>query len=236
MNDKRIAIVTGAYRGIGLEVCRQLGIRGYRVVLTSRDESKGKAATEKLKQENIDVIFYPLDVTSHESILNLKHFAETELGRLDVLINNAAVHLDAGINILQDPLENFEASMRANAFGPLLICQVFMPLMLKQKYGRVVNVSSSAGQLSTMTDYAPAYAVSKTALNAVTVLMAHAVGRENNVLINAVCPGWVRTEMGGANAPRSVAEGADTIIWLATLQDDAPQHGGFFRDRKSIAW
>ena len=137
-------------------------------------------------------------------------------------------------SVLTAPPEHFRRSMETNAYGPLGLCQALMPGMLRRRYGRIVNVSSGAGQLAGMTDYAPTYSVSKAALNALTLLLAHA-GRGRNVLVNAVDPGWVRTDMGGASAPRSVGEGADTIVWCATLPDGGPT-GTFFHDRKAIPW
>jgi len=153
---------------------------------------------------------------------------------VDVLVNNAAVLLGEDDSVLTAPPEHFRRSMEANVYGPLVLCQSLMPGMLRRRYGRIVNVSSGAGQLAGMADYAPPYSVSKAALNALTLQLAHE-GRGGNVLVNAVDPGWVRTDMGGASAPRSVGEGADTIVWCATLPDGGPT-GTFFHDRKAIPW
>ena len=153
---------------------------------------------------------------------------------VDVLVNNAAVLLGEDDSVLTAPPEHFRRSMETNAYGPLGLCQALMPGMLRRRYGRIVNVSSGAGQLAGMADYAPPYSVSKAALNALTLQLAHE-GRGGNVLVNAVDPGWVRTDMGGASAPRSVGEGADTIVWCATLPDGGPT-GTFFHDRKAIPW
>jgi NAD(P)-dependent dehydrogenase (short-subunit alcohol dehydrogenase family) len=153
---------------------------------------------------------------------------------VDVLVNNAAVLLGEDETVLGAPVDEYRRSMEANVYGPLVLCQALMPGMLKRRYGRIVNVSSGAGQLAGMTDYAPPYSVSKAALNALTRFLAHA-GRARNVLVNAVDPGWVRTDMGGPSAPRSVAEGADTIVWCATLPNGGPT-GGFFHDRRAVPW
>jgi NAD(P)-dependent dehydrogenase (short-subunit alcohol dehydrogenase family) len=153
---------------------------------------------------------------------------------VSVLINNAAVLVAEGKGVLQTPLDDFRETFESNVFGVVTVCQAFVPPMVRRRRGRVVNVSSRAGQLKGMGQYAPAYSVSKTALNAFTVQLANAT-REAGVLVNAACPGWVRTDMGGPNAPRSVEQGADTIVWLATLPDGGPT-GGFFEDRKKIDW
>ncbi|MCK6626197.1 MAG: SDR family oxidoreductase [Anaerolineae bacterium] len=233
-STSRVAIVTGANRGLGFETCRQLAQQGYQVVLTSRDKAKGQAAAETLRRAGGSIVYHPLDVTSEESISQLRDFVARELGRADVLVNNAALYLDEGRDVLEVELEVFRTTIETNVYGPLLLCQQFVPLMLKQNYGRVVNVSSGSGQLSSMGSDTPAYAMSKTALNALTLMLAQRV-KGRNILVNAVCPGWVRTDMGGVYAPRSVEEGADTIVWLATLPAGGP-NGGFFRDRHRIEW
>lgn len=234
----RIAVVTGGNRGIGFETCRQLAKRDFQVVLTSRSEDKGKAAAEQLQQEGLDVTFYPLDVSNPESVTQLAEYIRDQVGRLDVLVNNAGVFLDSAENeddsIFNAKVDTVRKSMETNTFGPLILCQALMPLMQAQNYGRVVNVSSGAGQLSDMNSGYPAYRISKTALNAVTRIFAHEL-KGTNILVNSVCPGWVKTDMGGANATRTPEQGADTIVWLATLPDNGPT-GGFFRDRKSIDW
>lgn len=235
---ERVAVVTGANRGIGFEVCRQLARIGFQVILTSRDESKGRAAVEQLQAEGLKVINYPLDVTNPESIEQLAKFIGDKFGHLDVLVNNAGVLLDHSQNadgsIFNTKVSTLRETMETNVYGPLLLCQALIPLMKKHNYGRVVNVSSGAGQLSDMTSGYPAYRISKTALNALTRILSVEL-KGTNVLINSLCPGWVRTDMGGANASRTPEEGADTIVWLATLPDDGPT-GGFFRDRQPIDW
>ncbi len=230
---KRVAVVTGANRGIGFETCRQLAKKGIQVILTSRDEPNGKAAVEKLQAEGLDVSYHPLDVTDSDSVQRLAEFIKSEFGQLDILVNNAGVSLDSSDSVLNTKIDTLRKTMDTNLYGPLLLCQALIPLM-KHNYGRVVNVSSGAGQLSDMTSGYPSYRISKTALNALTRILANEL-KGTNILVNSVCPGWVKTDMGGANAPRTPEQGADTIVWLATLPDNGPT-SGFFRDRQPIPW
>jgi NAD(P)-dependent dehydrogenase (short-subunit alcohol dehydrogenase family) len=237
--ELKIAVVTGANRGLGLETCRQLAQSGLTVVLTSRDRTKGQAAAGKLQKKDLDVTFHPLDVTDAESIARLREFIAGEYGGLDVLVNNAGVFLDpiggsdpAASSVLRADIATVRNSMETNLYGPLRLCQALIPLM--QGSGRVVNVSSGMGQLSEMNGCCPGYRFSKTGLNALTRILADEL-QGTRIKVNSVCPGWVRTDMGGPNATRPVEEGADTIVWLATLTDDGPS-GGFFRDRKPIPW
>jgi NAD(P)-dependent dehydrogenase (short-subunit alcohol dehydrogenase family) len=231
---KKVSVVTGANRGIGLEIVRQLAREGVLVVLTSRDEAKGQAARERLGLEGLDVVYHQLDVTDPASVQHLRESLEQEYGRLDILVNNAGILLDNGVQVLDVDLDMVRETVETNVYGPLLLCQSLIPLMERNGHGRIVNVSSSMGQFSDMGSGNPAYRLSKTALNAVTVMVAAQV-RGRNVLVNSMCPGWVRTDMGGSAAPRSVEQGADTALWLATLPDDGPT-GGFFRDRKPASW
>lgn len=232
--DTRVAVVTGANRGMGLEACRQLAQLGYHVVLTSRDQRRGEQATQSLVRQGLSVTYHALEVTDPVSVKQLQQTLETRFGGADVLINNAAVYPDEGRSVLEVELELVHATLETNFFGPLALCQALVPGMIRRGYGRVVNVSSGGGQLATMGDFAPSYAVSKAALNALTRMVADAA-REANVLVNSVDPGWVRTQMGGPGAPRSIKQGVETIVWLATLPDGGPT-GGFFHDRKSIPW
>ena len=231
---QRIALVTGENRGIGFEVRRQLGALGLRVILTARDPLKGGAAAAQLHAGGSAVEFHQLDVTDEASIRTLTTFVRTQFGRSDVLVNNAAVYPDEGCSVLAVDLETFRATMETNVYGPLRLCQAFVPLMRVHRYGRIVNVSSGGGQLTGMSDDTPAYRMSKAALNVLTCMVASAVGNAD-ILVNAVCPGWVRTDMGGPSAPRTVEQAADTIVWLATLPAGGPT-GGFFRDRQPIPW
>ena len=226
-----VALVTGSSRGIGHEVARQLAARGYRVIVTSRSAEAAVKAAAKVGER---AVAHALDTSDPKSIDAIGRFVEKEIGSLDVLVNNAAVLLDEGKNIVDVEAREFEDTWRANTFGPFLMTRRFAPLLRKSGHGRVVNVSSGAGQLSSMSSYAPSYSTSKAALNAITILFANGL-RRDHVLVNCADPGWVRTDMGGRGAPRSVEQGADTIVWLATLPNDGPT-GGFFHDRKSIAW
>jgi NAD(P)-dependent dehydrogenase (short-subunit alcohol dehydrogenase family) len=239
MNKKdRVGVVTGANRGLGFEVCRHLARNGIFVILTARDRTKAEDAAEKLRGEGYDVIAHQLDVTDGASVSALEHFVRWDYGRLDVLINNAGVFLDQarGINSLFDApvVGTLHDTLQPNLFGPLLTCRALIPLMREGGYGRVVNVSTELASLTRMGDGYPTYRISKTALNALTRILAAEL-KGTGVLVNSASPGWVRTDMGGPEAPRSVEEGADTIAWLATLPDDGPT-GGFFQDRKPLPW
>jgi NAD(P)-dependent dehydrogenase (short-subunit alcohol dehydrogenase family) len=236
--DQRVALVTGANRGIGLEVCRQLAAVGYTVVLGSRDPAKGETAAEELSRRGTggdQIRAQQLDVTDGESVERLQAWVEAEFGRLDALVNNAAINYDAWQRAETAELRVVRETLDANTLGPWRVTQAFAPLLRRAgARGRVVNVSSEAGSLAGMrTGGTPAYGVSKAALNAVTRLFAaelHPAG----VLVNAVCPGWVATDMGGAGG-RPVEQGAASVVWGVTLPDGGPT-GGFFRDGKPLPW
>jgi len=235
----KVAVITGANKGIGFEVCRQLAKAGVNVVLTARNEGNGKAAVNKLSSEGLKVSFFKLDVSDVKSFAGLFDYVSNTFGRLDIFVNNAAVMLDKGGAELgpiaaESAWNDLSSTMETNVYGPFALCLAMAPLMKKNQYGRIVNVSSGLGQLSEMRDGHESYRISKTAINAVTRVMAAKLGGDG-IKVNSVCPGWVRTDMGGPNAPRTVEEGADTIVWLATLPDKGPT-GGFFRDRKPISW
>ena len=228
MPTSPVALVTGSTRGIGFEVARQLS-RDHTVIVTGRAEQDAVAAAGKIGRSAIP---HALDTSDASSIDGLSKRMSREIGRLDVLVNNAAILLDEGGSILTTSGETFETTLRTNALGPLLLTQAVAPLLRRSRAARVVNVSSGAGQISTMSTYAPAYSISKTTLNAITVMLAAALPEAR---VNCVDPGWVRTDMGGPHAPRSVEEGADTIVWLATLPSDGPT-GEFFYERRRKAW
>lgn len=231
----RIALVTGGNRGLGFEVVRQLARRGLHVLLASRTLTKGRAAVKLLAVEGLEAEPIRLDVTDPEQIKALARDLRSRLGGLDVLVNNAGVLLDPrGGRFLDSGRATYERTLATNLLGPLMLSQALLPLMIERGYGRIVNLSSGLGQLEEMGSGTPAYRISKTALNALTRIVASDT-RGTGVLVNSVCPGWVRTEMGGPEAPRTVAQGADTAVWLATLPGDGPS-GGFFRDRKPIPW
>lgn len=227
----RTALVTGANRGIGFEVARQLAARGLRVLVSSRDRQAAIDAAQTIGPHAEPL---PLDVSSQSSIDAARRAIDARARVVDVLVNNAAILVGEDVGVLEMPIEEVRRTFETNVFGAAAVCQAFIPGMVARRFGRVVNVSSRAGQLSSMNSYAPAYSMSKTALNALTRQLAAATAG-SGVLVNSACPGWVRTGMGGRHAPRSVAEGADTIVWLATLPDDGPT-GEFFSDRSRIAW
>ena len=232
MRNQKTALVTGANKGIGFEVARELARLGLRVFLGARNAEAGQAAAKKLKSAG-DVTFLQIDVSKPESIRAAAEEISRHSDRLDVLVNNAGVLLDEDKDALSVTPEIFETTIRTNTLGPWLVAQAFVPLLKKSAAPRIVNVSSGGGQLEDGADgWAPAYCVSKTALNGVTAQLAAALPK---FAVNSVCPGWVRTDMGGENAIRSVAEGAATIVWLAT---DAPHDltGKFVKDRKVIPW
>ena len=229
---KRIALVTGANKGIGFEVVRQLARKGFHVFLGARDEKAGRAAEKKLRKDG-EVTFLKIDVANMESVQHAAKEFSCQANHLDTLVNNAGICLDQDKDVVKISAVTFEKTLRTNTLGPLLVSQAFVPLLKKSSARRIVNVSSGGGQLADGADgWAPGYCISKTALNGVTSQLAAALP---NFAVNSVCPGWVRTDMGGGNATRSVAEGASGIVWLAA---DAPQTetGKFWRDRKVIPW
>src|SRR5207302_7853262 len=236
--EKRIALVTGANKGIGFEVVRQLAREGFRVFLGARDEEAGRAAAEKLNREGEredygKIKFIKIDISKIDSVRSAAEDFSKQSDRLDALVNNAGILLDDDKDALTTTPEIFETTLRTNTLGALLVSQAFVPFLKKSDAPRIVNVSSGGGQLAEGADgWAPAYCMSKTAINGVTVQLAAALPK---FAVNSVCPGWVRTDMGGSNAIRSVAEGASGIVWLAA---GAPQNqtGKFFRDRKVIPW
>jgi NAD(P)-dependent dehydrogenase (short-subunit alcohol dehydrogenase family) len=231
----RVALVTGANRGLGLETSRQLLRKGLTVVLAGRDDAALKRARRSLpERERQHAVTVRMDVTDVDSIVAAQKTIGERVGAVDVLVNNAAVLLFENDDVLSIPPDAYRQTFDTNVFGAIDVCRAFVPAMAGAGYGRIVNVSSGAGQLTTMSAYAPAYSMSKAALNAFTRILAHTY-RDRGVLVNAVDPGWVRTDMGGRAAPRSPEEGADTIVWLATLPDGGPT-GGFFHDRRAIDW
>jgi NAD(P)-dependent dehydrogenase (short-subunit alcohol dehydrogenase family) len=226
----RIALVTGANRGLGLETARQLARQGYRVVLGARSADAGEAAAASLRADGADAVAIELDVTAPDTD------ALAALGA-DVLVNNAGIAPEDGLpskSVFDVPAEVVLHGFENNTLGALKVAQAVVPGMRERGYGRVVNVSSGMGQLSDMNGGSPGYRLSKTALNALTRILADEL-RGTNVLVNSVCPGWVRTDMGGPHARLPVDEGVDTIVWAATLPDGGPS-GGFFRKREAIPW
>jgi NAD(P)-dependent dehydrogenase (short-subunit alcohol dehydrogenase family) len=241
-SKQRVALVTGANRGIGFAVAERLAQSEYTVILGARDEDKGAQARSALGEHGRDVHDMLLDVTEATSIQSALGKIKDMFGRLDVLVNNAGIQIDGETTILELAPVTLQNTIETNAYGPLLLSKACIPLMKANGYGRIVNISSTLGALSDIANPespytgvdSPAYRISKTLLNAMTVLLAKEL-RGSNILVNSVCPGWVRTDMGGPRAPRSVEEAVETPVWLATLPDGGPT-GGFFRDRQPIPW
>ena len=232
MKNRNIALVTGANKGIGFEIVRQMARLGFHVFLCARNAKAGREAAEKLSADGA-VTFLELDVSDAESIRRAAEEFARHADRLDVLVNNAGIALDEDEAALTITPEIFETTVRTNTLGPWLVAQAFVPLLEKSERPRIVNVSSSAGQLDGGADgWSPAYCVSKTALNGVTAQLATALPK---FAVNSVCPGWVRTDMGGANARLSIAEGASGVVWVAA---EAPHDltGQFIKERKVIPW
>jgi NAD(P)-dependent dehydrogenase (short-subunit alcohol dehydrogenase family) len=220
----RVALVSGASRGIGAEIARELAAEhGFLVFAGARKQDDVE------RTDGIEPI--ELDVTHQETIDAARERIEAGVGRLDALVNNAGVYGDP-VGAAEYDLDRAHEVLEVNTFGPWRMIEAFLPLLRHSSQPRIVNVSSGAGQLSEMNGGRAAYRVSKAGLNALTRTLA---SDERWLKVNTMCPGWVRTDMGGSAAPKSVEEGADTAVWLATLPDDGPT-GGFFRDRKPIPW
>ena len=231
MDNGRVALVSGGNRGIGLEVCRQLSEQGVTVVIGSRDEERGRAAAEGLEG---DVVPHQLDVADAGSVDRMAAFLEDRFGRLDVLVNNAAISNDDGQRGVDADLDRVKEALEANLLGAWRLCELAIPMMRRNGYGRIVNVSTGLASLEDMGGGSPGYRVSKTALNVLTRILASEL-RGSGILVNAVNPGWVQTDMGGSGATRTVEEGAEALVWAATLPNNGPT-GGFFRDREPVAW
>ena len=231
---QRIVLITGSNRGIGLETARQLSQRGFHVVIASRDERKGRQAAQGIQAGGGQATFLSLDVSNSDSIRNAVSQFAAIADHLDVLINNAAVYPDQGLTILTLTRGRLAQTFQANTFGPLEVTQAFLPYLRQAAAARVINVSSGYGQLEGLSPDVPSYCLSKLSLNGLTIMLAEAL-QVDHIAVNSMCPGWVRTDMGGPNATRSVEEGADTAVWLA---DEAPHEltGKFFRNRQEIPW
>ncbi len=242
LQSKRVALVTGANRGIGLEISRQLAKLDYSVILGCRNEEKGRQAERELTAVSPDVSITRLNVNDPTSIVAAAARIRDQFERLDVLVNNAGIMIDGAASILDLPLTLLQNTLETNSYGPLLLSQTCIPIMRSNGYGRIVNIASTLGTLSEIASpessssalNSPAYRLSKIMLNGITALLAREVKGEN-ILVNSVCPGWVRTDLGGAAAPLTPAQAAETPVWLATLPDDGPT-GGFFREHQPIPW
>lgn len=233
-NDNKVALVTGANRGIGFDTCRLLAQKGFHSVLTSRNKEKGEDAVEKLKDEGLMLYYEQLDVTDESSIQNVKKKIEQKFERLDILINNAAICYDNWQRTASADLEIVQEALNTNLLGPWRMCKAFIPMMRRQGYGRIVNVSSGDGSFKKMEATTPAYGVSKAALNALTVkLAAELTG--TGILVNAVDPGWTQTDMGGSDAPKSPQKAAEGVVWAATLPYNGPT-GNFLKNQQVIEW
>ena len=241
-NENRVAVVTGGNRGIGYAVCRQLAEAGYAVVLAARDADRGREAAAALGEEVTPVV---LDVTDETSREAFARWLSDGPGRVDVLVNNAGVHPDPGgyygdrhgASVFEAPVDYLQLAMATHVAGPMRLIQLLIPLMRAQRYGRIVNVASTLGQFDSLGGGWPGYRLSKIALNGLTAMVTAELRDEGteHILVNSVCPGWTRTDLGGPKAPRGPEEAADTIVWLATLPADGPC-GGFFQHRQRIPW
>jgi NAD(P)-dependent dehydrogenase (short-subunit alcohol dehydrogenase family) len=232
-NNDPVIVVTGGNRGIGFEICRQLTAREARVVLTARKRTAGEAAVKKLAGGKHAAAFHPLDVTDGKSIEHLSEFLKETYGHIDVLINNAGIIAEGEAPALKVDLATVRETLETNALGPLHLAQKLVPLLKRGSSPRIVNMSSGMGALTDNYGGHAAYRMSKTLLNAVTAILAAELA--GTIAVNSVCPGWVKTDMGGRNATRDVAEGADTAVWLA-LDAPATLTGKFVRDHKVIPW
>jgi NAD(P)-dependent dehydrogenase (short-subunit alcohol dehydrogenase family) len=230
-----VALVTGANRGIGFEICRQLAKLGIRTVLTSRDQQKGNEATKILQKEGLPVTFCDLDVTDEVSVADAKVFVQRAYDRLDILINNAGIYPDDGISALKLDIKTLRETIEVNTLGMFAMCKAMIPLMIEQKYGRIVNLSSGYGNIHEMSGYSVAYKISKASVNAMTRVFADELRAYPNIKVNAMDPGWVNTDMGGKHAPRTPEQAAQTAIYLATLDDDGVTDG-YFYDKQQLAW
>ncbi|TVR99448.1 MAG: SDR family oxidoreductase [Rhodospirillales bacterium] len=236
------ALVTGANRGLGLEISRRLGLLGMTVVLAARSGYEARDAADRLKQAGVDAHSTILDVTDAKTVAVTARLLDSQFGGLDVLINNAGIMVDSSVPPSELDLAALRETFETNVFGAFAVIRAVLPMIRASRFGRIVNMSSSLGSMTLIGDrhspydgaVSPAYQASKAALNAITVLFAKEL-RDTGIKVNAACPGWVRTALGSDRAPLSVEEGADTPVWLATLPDDGPS-GGFFNQRKPVPW
>ena len=226
-----VSLITGANRGIGREVARQLAALGHHVLVGARDVAKGVPVVDEIRAAGATAAPLELDVSSAESVGVAAGAVAADVGRLDVLVNNAAINYDTWQGAVDADLVEVGVTLETNLFGTWRVTQAMLPLLRESSHARIVNVSSGAGALAGMGGRAPGYRVSKVGVNALTRMWAAELP---GILVNSVCPGWVATDMGGAGG-RPIADGAAGIVWAATLPDDGPS-GGFFRDGRSIDW
>lgn len=237
---KKIAIVTGASRGLGYATSEALAKRGYKVVMAMRDPEKNQSEINKLKMKDLDVTALKLNVADEKSIETFcQNFKKEFGGVLDVLVNNAGIFIDnedgGDSSVYKTKSSTIQKTFTTNTVGPFLLIQKLLPLMIDGGYGRIVNISSGMGQLSDMNQGYAAYRISKTALNVVTRVFSQEVASQGDILVNSVCPGWVKTDMGGKGADRTIEQGIKGIVWAATLPKGGP-NGGFFRDGEKLEW
>jgi NAD(P)-dependent dehydrogenase (short-subunit alcohol dehydrogenase family) len=238
--EKRVAVVTGSYKGLGFEIARQLAkLDGIQVIISSRDEAKGLEARDKLVHQGLEVDHLLLDVSDDKSVDNFVAALRQQYGRVDILVNNAGVNPTREpeeSSVLTAKLDTVLSTFAVNALSPLRMCQALIPMMKERNYGRIVNVSTEMASLNSIADdfypIAPSYRLSKVGLNGLVCLLAKEL-KGTNILINNYSPGWLKTDMGGANAPFTAEEGAQTAIYLATLPDGGPQ-GGFFAEMRKF--
>jgi len=235
MAAKKIAIITGGNRGIGREIARQLMKDDVFVVIGVRDLAKGEEAVEAIRGRRSNVVAYRLDVNDTKSVRSFVEKVDKEHGPPGILVNNAGIYPESTAAKVEDTRTSlWRETFETNLFGAVRMCREVVPLMRKVRHGRIVNISSGLGQMHHMGEGSPAYRVSKAALNALTRTLAAEVAGAG-ILVNSMSPGWVKTDMGGEEAPRTVEEGADTAVWLCLLPSNGPT-GQFFRDRKPIPW
>jgi NAD(P)-dependent dehydrogenase (short-subunit alcohol dehydrogenase family) len=228
----KLALVTGGNKGIGFAICKGLLKAGFEVILAARSLDKAKQAIEQLQSSQVHPLV--LDVADDHSIHQAVETVQHEFNQLDVLINNAGIYPDEGVNILTIDRDLLDRVMNTNTFGPIRIAQAFLSLLEKASASRIINVSSSYGALDGLSANVPSYCLSKLALNGAAIMLAEAL-QSKDIAVYAMCPGWVKTDMGGASAPRTPEQGADTAIWLAT--EASPKLSGkFFRDRQEISY
>ena len=237
-NGSKTALVTGANKGIGFEICRQLAQKNIHVIMGCRDQAKGEDAVKQHTSEGLSAELAIINVTEDASIQAAVKQIIKAHNRIDILVNNAGILIDWQDGALTIKIDQLRQTLETNFYGALRMIQAVLPHMQESGYGRIVNLSSTMGSLSYNSSgggsSAPAYRLSKTALNGLTAIFANDL-TGSDIKINSVCPGWVRTDMGGSSASRSVEQGADTAVWLATLPKDGP-NGGFFKDRQSREW
>ncbi len=231
---ERVALVTGGNRGIGLEVCKQLCKKGFKVILGTRNVTKGDQAVYKIGNTENPPDICKLDVTKDEEIDKALLYILEKYGKLDVLINNAAIFIDKDQMAANVDVATIKRTLEANFYGPLKLTQRIIPHMKRNGFGHIINVSSRLGAIHQMGGNHPGYRLSKAMLNALTLMLDSEL-KETGVIVNTMSPGWVRTEMGGYNASRSISKGAETIVWLA-LQEQGFPSGKFYMDMEEIEW